>query len=167
MAGYDHSLLTAISAALLLSKMINYAKNPHAEVVLKELSAVEPAFLALFCFEELLEVEACCSAVLQILKVYLDKKSLEINIEIILQVLIKNAKTKQFVRDYYYQNQGVQDSSAGLTSSNPSNRNSVRKQSSESSSLYNSSMSSFMKSATSKRIPQRSTTSETRGFSSP
>lgn len=84
MAGYEQSLLTAISAALMLSRMINYAKNPHAEVVLKEFSAVEPAFLALFGFEELLAVEACCSAVLQILKAYLDKKSLEINIEVIL-----------------------------------------------------------------------------------
>lgn len=84
MAGYDQSLLTAISAALMLSKMINYSKNSHAEVVLRELSAVEPAFLALFCFEELLEVEACCTAILQILKAYIDKKSLEINIEIIL-----------------------------------------------------------------------------------
>jgi hypothetical protein len=56
--------------------------------VLRELVSAEPAFLALFCFEELLGVEACCTAILSILKAYLDKKIVEINIEVILQVLI-------------------------------------------------------------------------------
>ena len=56
---HDNSLLTAISAASMLCKMLDYQKNSHAEIVLKELGNQEPAFLAIFGLEDLLDAEPC------------------------------------------------------------------------------------------------------------
>jgi len=36
----------------------------HAEIVIKELSSVEPVFLAVFGIDELLDVEACSNTIL-------------------------------------------------------------------------------------------------------
>jgi hypothetical protein len=36
----------------------------HAEIVIKELSSVEPDFLAVFNIDELLDVEACSNSIL-------------------------------------------------------------------------------------------------------
>jgi hypothetical protein len=104
MSDYESSLLTAISAAMMLCKMLDYQKNTHAEVINKELGSVEPAFLAIFGLDELLDVEACCSAILSILKAYLDRKVIQMNAEVTVSILIKNPMKKKFVLDYYYQN---------------------------------------------------------------
>lgn len=60
----------------MLNKMIDYQKNSHAEIVLKELGSVEPAFLAIFGLEDLLDVEACCSSILSIIRAYLERRIL-------------------------------------------------------------------------------------------
>jgi hypothetical protein len=74
-------------------------------VINKELGSVEPAFLAIFCLDELLDVESCCSSILSILKAYLDRKVIQMNAEVTVSILIKNPMKKKFVLDYYYQNQ--------------------------------------------------------------
>lgn len=90
----------------MLCRMLSYSKNHHAEIVVKELSSVEPAFLAIFGLEELLDVEAACNYVLAIIKVYLDKKSVDTNAEVLLsQIISKDPIKKKFVQDFYYQNQ--------------------------------------------------------------
>lgn len=67
---------------MMLCKMLNYQKNAHAEIVLKELGSVEPAFLAIFGLEELLDVEACCSSILSILRAYIDRRVVEVNADL-------------------------------------------------------------------------------------
>ena len=56
MSDYENNRLTAIAAALLLNRMIDYQKNGHAELICKELEKSEPKFLAIFGIEDLLEI---------------------------------------------------------------------------------------------------------------
>lgn len=58
-------MLTAISAANILNKMLNAEKNRNAEAVRKELSECEPEVFGEFQIEELLDSE-CSGAVLSI-----------------------------------------------------------------------------------------------------
>lgn len=56
--------------------MLNFSKNGHAEVICKELEKTEPKFLAIFRIEDLLLCEASKSAVLQILKIYIERRKI-------------------------------------------------------------------------------------------
>lgn len=51
--------LTASTATHLLAKLLNYQKNPHAELFIRELGSVSPELLSLFELESLLDNEAC------------------------------------------------------------------------------------------------------------
>jgi hypothetical protein len=74
----------------MLCKMLDYQKNIHAEIVLRELGAVEPTFLAIFGLEELLDVEASYTPILNIFKAYIDRRIVEVNAELTTSLLIKN-----------------------------------------------------------------------------
>jgi len=63
MSDSENQRLTAITAALLLNKMIDFSKNGHAELICKELEKSEPKFIAIFGIEDLLECEASRTAV--------------------------------------------------------------------------------------------------------
>jgi len=63
MSDSENQRLTAITAALLLNKMLNFSKNGHAELICKELEKSEPKFIAIFGIEDLLECEASRTAV--------------------------------------------------------------------------------------------------------
>lgn len=60
----------------------------HAEIVIKELSSVEPVFLAVFGIDELLDVEACSNSILEVFKAYIEKKVATINAEVLVALLI-------------------------------------------------------------------------------
>jgi len=66
--------LPAVTAAQLLSKMLDFQKNSHAESLAKELARVDPDFLGSFGLESLLQSEGCRKAVLHILKVYIERR---------------------------------------------------------------------------------------------
>jgi hypothetical protein len=63
MSDSENQRLTAITAALLLNRMIDFSKNGHAELICKELEKSEPKFIAIFGIEDLLECEASRTAV--------------------------------------------------------------------------------------------------------
>ena len=48
MSDAENNRLTAIAAALLLNRMIDFSKNGHAELICKELEKSEPKFLLWF-----------------------------------------------------------------------------------------------------------------------
>lgn len=75
MADAENNRLTAIAAALLLNRMIDFSKNGHAELICKEFEKSEPKFVAIFGIEELLECEASRSAVFQIFKTYIERRT--------------------------------------------------------------------------------------------
>jgi hypothetical protein len=66
--------MVATSSAQLVSKMLNYQKNLHAEAVARTLARVQPGFLAMFKLHELMGQEGMRSSVLQMLKVYIEKR---------------------------------------------------------------------------------------------
>ena len=74
----------------------------HAEAVIKEIANFEPAFIALFNLEEMLDIEAYRNQILWIYKVYLDKKSVEYNAEVLCKGLFKNESKKKLVLDYFH-----------------------------------------------------------------
>lgn len=80
--------------------MIDFSKNGHAEVICKELEKVEPKFVAIFGIEDLLECEASRSAVFQILKMYVERRTIVSQPASTLQYLIQDAKVVDIINEF-------------------------------------------------------------------
>ena len=80
--------------------MIDFSKNGHAEVICKELEKVEPKFVAIFGIEDLLECEASRSAVFQILKMYVERRTIVSQPDTTLQYLIRDAKVVDIINEF-------------------------------------------------------------------
>lgn len=74
MSDHQNCQLVSIKALQLLSKMCDYQKNVYASQVLRELANMEPEFIALFGFQDLLKVASAKKAVLNVMKAYVDKQ---------------------------------------------------------------------------------------------
>lgn len=80
--------------------MLDYQKNPHADSLLRELGNAEPRFLAKFSVEKLLNIEACNSALLQVLKTYIEKRKLVDSSEETISLLVETPQTQKLVSDF-------------------------------------------------------------------
>jgi hypothetical protein len=100
MADAENNRLTAIAAALLLNRMIDYSKNGHAELICKELEKCEPKFLAIFGIEDLLECEASRPAIFSILKTYIERRTVVCQPDQTLQQLIRDPMVADMIREY-------------------------------------------------------------------
>jgi hypothetical protein len=58
----------------MLSKLLDFSKNVHADAFARELARATPEFIAIFKLEKLLQMEASRKAVLHILKVYVERR---------------------------------------------------------------------------------------------
>jgi hypothetical protein len=74
MSEHSQSLLCASTATQLVSKMLDYQKNMHAETIAKEMTRANPEYLARFNIEELLQFDSTKHSILHILKVYVERK---------------------------------------------------------------------------------------------
>jgi hypothetical protein len=80
--------------------MIDFSKNGHAELICKELEKSEPKFISIFGIEDLLECEASRSAVFQILKTYIQRRTVVSPQESTVQQLIRDPKVAEIIKDY-------------------------------------------------------------------
>lgn len=91
--------LTATAAVHLLAKLLDFQKNPHAELFIREFGCAEPQMLSLFQLESLLDHEACQNALMTILKVYVDRQS-EQDTEEIVATFIQSPAKRRLVIDF-------------------------------------------------------------------
>jgi hypothetical protein len=75
--------------------MMDYQKNIHADTVVREVIGIEPTFLALFGVEALLKVEGARKSMLQILKLYIERRDHFARIEHIVEELFESASLRQ------------------------------------------------------------------------
>lgn len=75
--------------------MMDYQKNIHADTVVREVIGIEPTFLALFGVEALLKVEGARKSMLQILKLYIERRDHLARIEHIVEELFESASLRQ------------------------------------------------------------------------
>ena len=70
--------------------MLDYQKNMHADSVVREFIAVEPSFLALFGVEALLQVEGARKMMMNVLKIYIERRDHFARIENIVEELFES-----------------------------------------------------------------------------
>ena len=70
--------------------MLDYQKNMHADSVVKELIGIEPSFLALFGVEALLKVEGAKKTMMNVLKIYIERRDHFARIEHIVEELFES-----------------------------------------------------------------------------
>jgi hypothetical protein len=78
--------------------MCDYQKNVYAANVIRELASAECDYLALFGFQDLMQIENGKKPVLQIIKAYIDKKELptfEKVVDIVESIIIKSELRKE------------------------------------------------------------------------
>ena len=70
--------------------MLDYQKNMHADSVVREFIAVEPSFLALFGVEALLKIEGARKTMMNVLKIYIERRDHFARIEHIVEELFES-----------------------------------------------------------------------------
>lgn len=78
--------------------MLDYQKNVHADTLARELSRVPPAFLSMFGLELLFDLEGCRTALLHILKVYVERSMFSEDVTI--NFLFQSQEKRKILSDY-------------------------------------------------------------------
>ena len=98
------NFLSASTAIQLIAKMMDFTKNVHAEMVIKEFSRANPHFLARFGVEELLDYDSTKQHMLSVLKVYIERRKLNQKFETIIEDLIQGPQQRLALQYYLESN---------------------------------------------------------------
>jgi len=105
MADTERSLLSARSSLQLLSKMLDFSKNVHAECIARELSRVEPLYLAMYQIEKFFFIEGCRSSIMNVCKVYVERRETNFKVESTIAALIKSPEIRNDLIEFIRQSQ--------------------------------------------------------------
>ena len=110
--------MAAVAAVQLLSKMLDFQKNPCADLIAKELVKANADFLAMFGIEHLLKVEGGRKSMLNVLKIFVERKESLYKSEEIVKGLLKTGETqKELIEHILFQKRVARDSSHERNSS--------------------------------------------------
>lgn len=95
--------MSATTAIHLVSKMLDYQKNVHADVIAREIAKVSLTFLGMFGIELLFDLEGCRTSLLHICKVIVERKESTIPIDYSIKELFKAPDKQKILNDYIFQ----------------------------------------------------------------
>ena len=85
--------MAAVASVQLLSKMLDFQKNPCADLIAKELMKANADFLAMFGIEQLLKIEGSRKSTLNVLKIFVERKESLSKSDEIIKGLLKAGET--------------------------------------------------------------------------
>ena len=100
----------------MLSKMLDYQRNIHADAFQRELARATPEFIAIFGLENLFHMEASRKAVLHILKCYVERRQSQNESALMIKNLLKSPETRQDLLEHInLSNRRKHDSNSNLS----------------------------------------------------